>query len=827
MGLFRRGGGGGGGATAKPAESGGGAEAAAGPSSTAVAAPAPPPTAAAAADVEADASGNVAPPRTVLHRRSAESPVVGVFFRPLRPLGPSPLAEARAHQAAELGAARERAKGGGGGAPLLDPPLYAGEHLDAHHAQTRVSRRAEDMLLQRLGDLEHDALAHPPVPEDVREGAARPWRSALRNLPVLLLMAGALAIILAGRSRLHVPEALATVHGVTSAEPYFLPLQGGTVDYLYVLATIAPWYGFLPPGVVAPEGGGGSKGHRRRALLASSFSGSAGAAAAAAPRLGGGGSSSSSSSASSSASASASKGGLPSSSSPARLAAAREVEAAGAALQRAWEAVGYDPARADADGGWRSAALAALRAGERARQLDRRGEGGRRRRMGPVAIARAIDAASAAAAVAAAAAAAAAQPLAPPAPAAPAGAPDGPAAAAAAAAAAEPLVLPSPSRRRSLLAAAPSSGPPSAAAEAVRPRLVLQLVQRVKRAPPAATPANPSDLSAATLPTAVLGAAAYGFEPVGPPQFCALKDGASSKCSVSFERASAGPGAKPGSPLFLSVSLDRPGTTAVDVHARELGGLGRAKDWIALGILVAMLVAIASEKVARMYCAVVASFLMLGLLLWLDLAPDLKTVISWLDESTLGLLFGMMLIVGKTAQTGAFEVMTAATLRLSRGSLALLSVLLLSLTAFLSAWLDNVTTLLLVGPITISLLKTMNADPRPLLVAQVLASNIGGAATLVGDPPNIIIGTALSRHIGFVDFLVHMAPGAILAFAACLPLILWMYRRALTGPIPEYDKVLASAADYKITNWSLFWKCAYVLGIVIVGFLLHPIHHLE
>jgi hypothetical protein len=95
-----------------------------------------------------------------------------------------------------------------------------------------------------------------------------------------------------------------------------------------------------------------------------------------------------------------------------------------------------------------------------------------------------------------------------------------------------------------------------------------------------------------------------------------------------------------------------------------------------------------------------------------------------------------------------------------------------------------------------------------------------------GDPPNIIIGTALSRYLGFVDFLIHMAPGVIVAFIVCVPLILWM-DRSLIGRIPDFDKVLEAAADYRITDWSLFWKCVFVLGVVLLGFLLHPIHHLE
>jgi hypothetical protein len=586
----------------------------------------------------ADQAGAAGPPRrNRLHRRSAESPLVGGFFHPLRPLGPSHLAEARAHAFAARARDPDRAAEGAALDPLLrgmSGEYGEDEHVDAHHAQTRLSRRAEDMMMQRLEDLEHDALAHKPVPEDVAEGPKRPWHAALRNLPVLLVMIGMLVVVLLGKSRLHVPEPLAQVHGVTSAEPYFLPLGKQSVDYLFVLATAAPWYGFVPPGeaTTSTKAGGG---YRRRRLL--------GAAAGAADG---------------------------------------EVAATGLALQRAWEAVEYDPKLAGADGAWRKAALAAVRAGQRAGHAERRVA----RRQG--ALAQAL------------------------------------------------------SRRRRLAAAAPSSS--SSSAEPL-PRLVLQLVERLDKPPPdaAAAPAAaagakngsaPPTLSASSLPTLVLTPERYGFAPVAgqAPQYCSLKQGAANRCTLSFTNATTGAGAKPNTPLYLALSLDAPGAIAVELHARELPKwLGVGKIWIALVVLIVMLVGIATEKVHRMWCAMIASFAMLALLLWLDMAPDLTTVITWMDASTLGLLFGMMLIIGKLAQTGAFEVVTATTLRVAKGNMGVLTVAMLTVTAFVSAFLDNVTTILLVGPMTISLVHSMGQDPRPLFIAQILASNIGGAATLV------------------------------------------------------------------------------------------------
>lgn len=104
-------------------------------------------------------------------------------------------------------------------------------------------------------------------------------------------------------------------------------------------------------------------------------------------------------------------------------------------------------------------------------------------------------------------------------------------------------------------------------------------------------------------------------------------------------------------------------------------------------------------------------------------------------------------------------------------------------------------------------------------------SNIGGAATMVGDPPALIIGTALSQYLSFMDFIVNMAPGVIMAAAACVPLLLWMYRSALMGPIQDYDGVLAEVAGYRITDWPLFaksgvWAVSWLVTHVLAECLL-------
>lgn len=130
-------------------------------------------------------------------------------------------------------------------------------------------------------------------------------------------------------------------------------------------------------------------------------------------------------------------------------------------------------------------------------------------------------------------------------------------------------------------------------------------------------------------------------------------------------------------------------------------------------------------------------------------------VVEWIDASALSLLFGMMVLVGLLAETGAFEVAAFSVVRFARGKSYRLLVLLGVTTAFLSAFLDNVTTILLLVPVTIQICSSLNVDPMPYLLTETMLSNVGGAATLIGDPPNIIIGNALPE-LTFVKFIVYM-----------------------------------------------------------------------
>jgi Na+/H+ antiporter NhaD/arsenite permease-like protein len=241
-----------------------------------------------------------------------------------------------------------------------------------------------------------------------------------------------------------------------------------------------------------------------------------------------------------------------------------------------------------------------------------------------------------------------------------------------------------------------------------------------------------------------------------------------------------------------------------------------------------MMIGIATEVLHRTWCALIGASFMLGLLMWTKGYPSLETVVSWIDDSTVCVLFGMMIIVGRLADTGVFEVMGGAIVRSSGGKMWVMTVYLMTAVAAVSAWLDNVTTMLLISPVTLAVMKRCERDPAPLLLALTFASNIGGAATMVGDPPALIIGTALSDYVGFVDFLANMAPGAVIAMIAATPLIVFViFRGSLTGLLENYEDVSASTNEYSITDWPLLAKSSYVTFAVLLGFILHPIHHVD
>lgn len=213
-----------------------------------------------------------------------------------------------------------------------------------------------------------------------------------------------------------------------------------------------------------------------------------------------------------------------------------------------------------------------------------------------------------------------------------------------------------------------------------------------------------------------------------------------------------------------------------------------------VGILILILVyiLIIFELLPRTLIALVGSFIAVAAVSLIHGRPSFSTVINWIDFDTVGLLFGMMVMVGIFSETGFFEYSAIKAYKLSKGNLWRLTLILCLFTAITSAFLDNVTTILLLAPVTIRLCKVLDVPPEPILLAEVMMSNIGGTSTAIGDPPNIIIindpDILESGEINFFSFSMHVAPGVILAAAACFVLIYFLNKKSLERQ-PHHGKL--------------------------------------
>ena len=200
-----------------------------------------------------------------------------------------------------------------------------------------------------------------------------------------------------------------------------------------------------------------------------------------------------------------------------------------------------------------------------------------------------------------------------------------------------------------------------------------------------------------------------------------------------------------------------------------------------------------------------------------------EQAINGIDFNTLGLLTGMMVLVGITQKCGVFQYLAIKAAKAAKGDPWGILVMLSIVTAVLSALLDNVTTVLLVAPVTLLIADGLKINPYPLLFAEINASNTGGTATMIGDPPNIMIGSATG--LSFNQFLLNLAPIAIVAFAVTLIPLWFIYGRNL-GATPEAkEKLMAFNENDAITDKKLLKQCMLVYALVIVGFVLaHPMH---
>ena len=225
-------------------------------------------------------------------------------------------------------------------------------------------------------------------------------------------------------------------------------------------------------------------------------------------------------------------------------------------------------------------------------------------------------------------------------------------------------------------------------------------------------------------------------------------------------------------------------------------------------VFVVAYILIATERVPKMVTALAGAGIILafGVASSEDAFYSHETGIDW---DVIFLLLGMMIIVGILRQTGVFEYVAIWAAKRAKGSPFRVMVLLVLITAVASAMLDNVTTVLLIAPVTLLVCERLGVKPVPFLIAEVLASNIGGAATLIGDPPNIII--ASRSGLTFNDFLLHMTPIAALAIAVFVAMLPLLFRGSFEGDPDRVADVMALNEREAIRDPRLLIKCGVVL----------------
>ncbi|MFQ5834894.1 MAG: SLC13 family permease [bacterium] len=189
-----------------------------------------------------------------------------------------------------------------------------------------------------------------------------------------------------------------------------------------------------------------------------------------------------------------------------------------------------------------------------------------------------------------------------------------------------------------------------------------------------------------------------------------------------------------------------------------------------------------------------------------------------IDFNTIGLLAGMMVIVGVLRETGFFRYLAIKVAKLAKGDPWKLLLFLGLLTAFISMLIDNVTTILLVAPVTMLMSDILGINPLPILLAEVLLSNVGGVGTLVGDPPNIMIGSAAG--FSFNSFVIHLMPVVLLVMGISLLLLRFIHRKALADRSKNIERVVQMRAEEAVKDKKTLAKCLLALGVVLVLFIL-------
>ena len=247
-------------------------------------------------------------------------------------------------------------------------------------------------------------------------------------------------------------------------------------------------------------------------------------------------------------------------------------------------------------------------------------------------------------------------------------------------------------------------------------------------------------------------------------------------------------------------------------HAASHIWFGLNPMWVSTCVLLATYAVIISEKINRAIVALLGAAAMIGVGV-LDQAEAIKGV----DWNTIGLLTGMMILVSISRRSGMFQYVAIWAAQTAKAHPAGILLLLQLATAVLSALLDNVTTVLLIVPVTLAITRELEVPPYPFLFSEIFASNIGGTATLIGDPPNILIGS--QAGLSFNDFVVHLTPVIIVVMLIQAVMIHLIWGRQMRATAEAEARVLALQAVDTIQDWLLLKQAGIVLTLVIVAFV--------
>ena len=239
-----------------------------------------------------------------------------------------------------------------------------------------------------------------------------------------------------------------------------------------------------------------------------------------------------------------------------------------------------------------------------------------------------------------------------------------------------------------------------------------------------------------------------------------------------------------------------------------------ASQIIALAIFVAVIAVIVSEKLHRAACALIGAMLLvlIGIL-------EPAEALGYIDFNTIGVLIGMMMFVAVVKNSGIFEYLAVKAAKIAKGDPWRIMVYFMIITALLSAFLDNVTTVLLIGPMTFSICKTLELNPVPYLLTQIISSNVGGTSTLIGDPPNIMLGSA--ADISFLQFCIYDGPIVVIVMAATILSFRIMYKKGLTVTPEKMELIMQMDERAEIRNHALFRKSIVMIILVASAFILH------